>query len=245
MVHADGAVAERRKTRCDLEEGRRLRRAVRDCRTVDQRLVLLHPWNVRIGEAGDAIRSDIRDVAQRPVDGLRRLQRQAVHDVDREAGNALAAQEVCGGAHGLDRLLAVDCRHDPRVGVLDAEARPIEAERGVGPRFFDREAARVDLDRNLGGAVALKGSVDCLEHALHLVAAEDGRRAAAEVNRVQPLAAWQPRCHQRNLGDQRIDIGLDRAMAVGRLGVAAAEPAHLLAERHVEIEPDPLANGKA
>ena len=100
----------------------------------------------------------------------------------------LAAQQVGGGAHGLDRLQAVDRRHDARIGVLDAEARRLKPRAAYRSTPSRRSGGAGRSDGDLGRPVALEGGVDGLEDAAHLVAAEDGRRAAAEMDRVQPLA---------------------------------------------------------
>ena len=130
----------------------------------------------------------------------------------------------------VDRLLHV------AVETLHAEAGAGNA--GLAERLGNGagEAARVDLDRNLGGLGNLEVTPDRLHQAQELVACEDGRRAAAEMNVGEPEASAETRAHQRHFQAKRARIGDDRFVAERDTGVAAAIPAHAAAEGDVDIE---------
>ena len=163
----------------------RLRRAcgaVGELARVDLALMLLEFGNVGIAEHRKAVRSQSQAFAHRGKARFDRLQGQSIDQVDIDRSDAGEPQEVDGPLGVFQALRPVDRLLHVAVEALHAEAGTRDA--GLAERFGNGagEAARVDLDRNLGALGNLEVAADRLHQSQELVAGEDGRRAAAEMN---------------------------------------------------------------
>ena len=225
----------------DQALGRRLRlgparRTVGQLGRVDLALVGLHPRHMGIAEHGEPIGRERDD----PVDGRddvgHGLARQAVHQVEVDLGDSGGAERVDGVRDRLERLHPVDGALDRRREVLDAEARPRDAEFGERGDDVAVESPRIDLDGDLGIVGEAEPAGDAGHQSAELGPGQQGRRSAAPMNVGHDRAGGDRRGDQLDLARQHIRIRGHRIMAPGDAGVAAAVPAHPGAERHVEIE---------
>ena len=212
---------------------------LRQLRVRDQPLVGLHPGHVGIAEERDAVRRQGRrevDAAQQVGDPL---PRQAVHQVEVDAPDAGRAQALDRPRHHLEGLDAVDRRLHGGGEVLDAEAGAGHAGLGEGPGLFRVQGPGVDLDRDLDRRVEAEGRAQAVGQAPEVVARQHRRGAAAPVQLHHARAGRQGSGNQLGLLQQAPGVVRDRLVAPHHLGVAAAVPAHLRAEGHVQIERKP------
>ena len=150
------------------------------------------------------------------------------------------AQPVHRALHDRERLPAVDRPLHLRIDVLHAEARAVDADRRERSDRLPRQAPRIDLDRELGsvsgsrtaGAGARPGSA--------------GRPGASMVGVPPPKWMWptvrrppSAAPMRSSSAQQQVLIFGHRPIAPRHGGVAAAIPAELLAERHVQVEGEP------
>src|SRR4029079_15142386 len=113
-------------------------------------------------------------------------------------------RDTFGWLHAADRAL------HRRVEVLDAEIEPRDAELGQRLDAGLVEAARVDLDGELGTECARQVAVDRAHPPGEPAWREDGGRAAAEGEVTETRAAGEARGVQRELGDQAVDVAGER-----------------------------------
>ncbi len=136
---------------------------------------------------------------------------------------------VEGGQHRVDGRLHAEA--DPREPGL-AERRQVPGGHAVG----------VGLGRHLdvGGEAELRG--DRGQHRGEVARAEEGRRTAAEEDRVdRDVAVAEHASRQPDLGDRGLGVRRARgaglvAQLLGRVGVEVAVAAPHRAERHVHVE---------
>ncbi len=132
------------------------------------------------------------------------------------------------GLHAADRLLHL------RRGVLHAEARARDADRGQRARQRFVEPARVELDGVLLQARQVEQRGEPRGDRLQPMRPQDRGRAAAPMQ-MGELAAAQG-AEQRDLVEQALGVGLDRLAPAHGVRIAAAIEAQLGAERHVDVK---------
>ncbi len=174
-----------------------------------------------------------------------RLVRQAVHQIEVDGVDAVPAQPAADPLDHRERLVAVDRRLHLRVEILDADAGAVDPGLGQSGDVVLGRVARIDLDRDLGVGGEGEGLAQAGDQRKPVGWRQHRRAAAAPVQVAGCEAAGQGVRDQPDLGRQRVEVGADRLVAVDDLGVAAAEPAHLVAERDVEVERQRLARDRA
>ncbi len=202
-----------------------------------------HPLReMGIAVGGDAVRAQGDDLAQRGVETLHRLQRQAVDQVHRHrletrlAGRLYQVEDLLLALHAVDRLLHL------LVEILHAETQAVEALGAQLGDAFAADGARVDFDGELVGIalVEIEMLAQAVHHLAQLLAGQVGRRAAAQMQ----LGELARPVEQRRLqGDLALEILQVLHGAVGLLGddlVAGAVVAEALAERDVDVHRERL-----
>ena len=138
-------------------------------------------------------------------------------------------------AHLLQRLDAVHRLLHLGLNVLHAEGHTVETQAAQVLQALVGDGARVDLDRILALGQKIEALAQRLHHARQLCIAQEGGRAAAEVQLRHRLAVAQRRGDQRQLMRHRIDVRIRPPVVAGDDLVAGAVVAHRLAERHMHI----------
>ena len=125
------------------------------------------------------------NIAPYVIDGL---SRQAVHQIDRQVADA-------GLPGSIEGLLPFFCRVNAAqkgqhlIGKrLDAQTQAVDAAGHIGLGLFPVEAFRVGFDRNFGIPRDRKGLTQGPYDGLHGRCRQDGRRAAADVDRIDGLS---------------------------------------------------------
>ena len=157
-----------------------------------------------------------------------------------EARVARRLHELRGLLHALDpadRLLHV------RVEILHAHRDPVEAELRERLDLRARRDRRVDLDRLLAVLREVEAAREDLVAALELLLVEEGGRPAAPVELGDGAPAGQPLRDELDLLVEELEVGLGAGAVVRGDDVAAAEPAHLAAERDVDVDRERAALG--
>ncbi len=203
---------------------------------VDPLLMAFHPRHVGIAEQRDAGRIEPDRERDHGLDAGDILVRQAVHQIEVDGRNAVAAKPAADPFDNLERLVTVDRRLDLGVEVLDADAGAVDAGRGQGGDIVLGRVARVDLDGELGAGGDIEGLTQGGDQGQPVGGTEHRRAAAAPVQVAGYEAAGQGRGRQPDLGFEGVEVKADRLVAIDDLGIAAAEPAHLIAKRDMEVE---------
>ena len=133
-------------------------------------------------------------------------------------------------------LVPVDGALHLRIEVLNPDARPRHAGFGHCRDSLEIEPARIDLDGKLDRMGNVEVIVDAESQSPDVVGAEDGRRSAAPMNMGRTRTARHDLGYMRDLIAERRQVGCDRIVAPGDLGVTAAEPAQRVAIGDVQIE---------
>ncbi|MOA09866.1 hypothetical protein D3C78_1297260 [compost metagenome] len=138
---------------------------------------------VSVVEHRQAVRLQGDDFVDGAGEGVGRLQRQAVDQVEVDRAELQGARGFDDGAGFLEALQAVDGALHGGIEVLDAEAYTVESDLAQQAHGRPVGFARVDLDAVVAAIVVEQAEV--LTQARHqltqLVVIEKGRGAAAEV----------------------------------------------------------------
>ena len=116
---------------------------------VDHGLVFLHPRHMRIAEQGDAVGPERQRLQQGRFDAVAGLERQAIEQIEIDAGNAARAGAVDHRPCLLETLQPVDRRLHLRVKILHAEADARHADFGERVEARILHVVRVDLEADL------------------------------------------------------------------------------------------------
>jgi hypothetical protein len=212
------------------------RKTVGQHRLVDHALVLLEIRHMSIAEHRETVGRE-REAAPHGVqarsDGL---VRQPVDQVEVDPLDPGAAEHVDHGSRLLEALHAVDRPLHDGIEALHAEAGAVDAGQPHGLDHIGGQCARIDLDRDFGR----RQYEELLTHRRHQfdegLRRHDRRRTAAEMDVLDLDATADGLGGQRDLAAQRPLVAGDQLVAAGDLGMAAAVPAHLAAERHVQVK---------
>ena len=212
------------------------REAVGQHGLVDHALVLLEVRHVRIAEHRETIGPELEAAPNSVQAGRDGLVRQPIDEVEVDPVDAGAMQPIDDGGRLLIALHAIDRALHDRIEALHAQAGAVDAGEPHGLHHLGSQCAGIDLDRYLG-----RGQhEERMAHRRHQLGKSlrrhDGRRAATEMDVLDLDAATDGLRHLRDLAAQRPLIGCDQPVAANDLGMAAAIPAHLAAERHVQIK---------
>jgi hypothetical protein len=235
VVHADENVA---------GVGQAADRQLQDLQArIGRRQVGLVDAPLRLGEAGqvgvvvdrEAVRVELDDLVERMVETDHVLLRQAVDQVHRNALEAKLAGRVDHQLGFFEALHAIDGDLHFRRKILDADAHAVEAQFAEEADVVAVDLARIDLDRILAAGQQAKMLADDFHQPLHLVVAEEGRRAAAEMQLDHVAAAFQRRLLHGNFLAQVLDVLGGAAVILGDDLVAGAVVADRVAERYVDV----------
>ena len=200
-----------------------------------RRLRLEAGRQVGVGVQRDPVRTQRGDLGDGAVERFGGLARQAVDEVDvdrREAEGAGRRHQV---AHELERLLAVHRLLHVRLEVLDAQAEAVESELAQVRQPPCVDGARVDLDRQFGLRREMEVQAQDAHELGELRIAQEGRRAAAQVQLRHRSARAELFDDQRHLVVQRLEIGRRALVVAGDHLVARAVVAKRLAEGDVDV----------
>ena len=134
---------------------------------------------------------------------------------------------------GLD---AINLGLDNRVKGLHAKAGAVHARAGQSGEKVPVQAARIELDRNLGIGLYPKRSAQMADQGLKIIGRERVWTAAAEMQVGGAGGLAKRRRPKLDFLVQRFEIAGDPSIAIGHRGVAAAIPTELVAKRDVDIE---------
>ena len=109
----------------------------------------LDPRNVRVAEHGEAVGLHFQNGVERFVERLRRLERQAVNQIQIDRAEAEFAHPVHRLLRHLARLDAMDRLLHFRIKILHAHRGAVEADFAQRDHVFAREPARVHLHARL------------------------------------------------------------------------------------------------
>ncbi len=236
VVHPDVAVSRLPELvdgeREDRELGLRRRQRIE----IDPALRLEEMRHVRVAVERDAVGRGGDHLVERRRKSRHRLQRQPVDQIGVDRHESVGA----GGVDHRHRLgLGLDPVHrllHDRVEILDADRDPVEAQPGEKLDRVGADLARIDLDRYLGIRRKREAGVQHPHQHRHFVAREERRRAAAEVQLLDPRAAFDEAAHDLDLAADVLDV-LGRAPVVlGDDLVARAVVADRVAERDVHVQ---------
>ena len=185
-----------------------------------------------------------RDAVGRGRDHLVERRREAGHGLLRQAVDQVAVdRDEAVGAGGVDHEARLGLALDPVDGllhlgveILDPDRDPVEAEVAEEGDGVGVDLARIDLDRDLGVRRDVERAAQHAHEVGHLVAGEEGRRAAAPV---QLLDGGSPLDHAADDADLAADVPDVLGAAAVVLGddlVAGAVVADGVAERHVDVQ---------
>jgi len=168
--------------------------------------------------------------------GRNGLVRQAVEEVEVDAGDAGLPQVFDCGLRLRETLDAVDRLLDHGIETLHAEAHPVDPAEGERAHHRRRERAWIDLDGDVRRRDNAEGMPDRAHQVGERLRRHDGRRAAAEMDMLDAQATPDLRRDQVDLAAERRLIDRNRLVALGHCGAAAAIPAHRATERHVKVK---------
>lgn len=209
---------------------------VRQNAFVDHALVFLESRHVRIAEHRETVGRERESVSHGVETGGDGLVRQPVDQIEIDSRNAGTPEHVDDGGRLLITLYAVDRTLHDGIEALHSQARTVDAGQPHRLHHVGSQRSRIDLDRDLP-----RGQhEECLAYRRHQfgerVRRHDRRRTAAEMDMLDLDTAADDFGDQPNLAAERALIGRDKLVAADNLGMAAAIPAHLTAERHVQIQ---------
>lgn len=185
---------------------------------------------------GEAVGVEGQDRVDGGFDAFGVLMRQAVNQIDTDGFEPCFAGSIDDFFGFFVTLDTVDgCLHF-RVEVLNADAHAVETEFTQFEDGIAADFARVDFDGVFAVGNQLEVFADHVEDAFELVVAQEGRRAAAEVELRELVSSAQMRCQQVHFFFQILDIGIGTAFVFGNDFVAAAVVADGIAEGNVDVE---------
>ena len=185
---------------------------------------------------GKAVGVEGQDRVDGGFDAFGVLVRQAVNQIDADGFEPCFAGGIDDFFGFFVTLDTVDgCLHF-RVEVLNADAHAVEAEFAQFEDGLAADFARVDFDGVFAVGNELEVFADHFEDTFELVVAQEGRRAAAEVELRKLVSSAQMRCQQLHFFFQILDIGIGTAFVFGNDFVAAAVVADGIAEGDVDVE---------
>lgn len=185
---------------------------------------------------GKAVGVEGQDRVDGGFDAFGVLVRQAVNQIDADGFEPCFAGGIDDFFGFFVTLDTVDgCLHF-RIEVLNTDAHAVEAEFAQFEDGFAADFARVDFDGVFAVGNQLEVFADHVEDAFELVVAQEGRRAAAEVELRELVSPAQMRCQQFHFFFQILDIGIGTAFVFGNDFVTAAVVADGIAEGNVDVE---------
>ena len=190
---------------------------------------------MRVGKDGKTVRRQCERGVERAGKRLRRLLRQAVDEIDVDAGDAGGTDPRDGGGGILDRLQAVDRLLHVDVEILDAETHAVDADVPHRRHEFLVTEARIRLHGGFRATAPVEPRGQPLCHRDEVRRTQLRRRTAAPLN----LADHHSRHglgHEIDLFGERAGVGAKRFRTVHRRRVAGTVPAQARAEGHVEID---------
>ena len=238
MIEPDRLVAESPEAVAGMLELGPARHGVRKSCFVDQLLMSLHPGHMGVTEQRQPIRLQAGRRIHRSPDAAQVLMRQAVHQIDIDRLDPGLSQPIDDPSRGRERLDAIDRFLHLGIDILQADAGAGDANGGEGSDLVLAEAARVDLDRELGIIGDRELVMQMLAEPADVVTFENGRAAAAEMEVTELATGTEGRCDKIDLGKQQVEKAGHRVVAIDDLGVATAEPAKRVAKRHMDIKRD-------
>ena len=198
---------------------------------------------MRVTEHRKPVRPEREDVVDGAVEGCRRLQRQAVDQIDVDRGKARLAQpgerlKVVGV-----RLHAMDRELHPRIGVLHAERRAVCPNLSECGDVVAGKAAGINFHTELALRRRPEVGADQRAEPPQFVGWEKRRRAAAEMDLGHGPRAVHAGRGQLHLAGEIIQVLAGGIPLQRNHRVTPAEPTPRLAERQVEIQRDRPAAG--
>ncbi|RAO27433.1 hypothetical protein ONO86_06140 [Micromonospora noduli] len=192
------------------------------------------------GVRADVVHSGGDDLFQRGAEVLGPLPRGAVDQVQVDVLEPGVARLQGGGGGPAGAVFAVQDRQHPRGGGLHAQRDPGVAG---GPQQFQRfrgDRLGVGLGGHLGVGGQPPGAVDAVEDAGQVVGGEQGGRAAADEDGVDPgrRGVAEHPGGELQLGQHSVRVPLAAGAAAqfgGGVGVEVAVSAAAGAERHVHV----------
>ena len=185
---------------------------------------------------GKAVGVEGQDRVDGGFDAFGVLVRQAVNQIDADGFEPCFAGGIDDFFGFIVALDTVDCCLHFGIKVLNADAHAVEAELAEHEDGFAADFARVDFDGVFAVGNQLEVFADHVEDAFELVVAQEGRRAAAEVELRELVSPAQMRCQQFHFFFQILDIGIGTAFVFGNDFVTAAVVADGIAEGNVDVE---------
>ena len=132
-------------------------------------------------------------LAQRPRPLLRRLPRQAEHQIQVQVVKARRPRHGDGRLRLLARVDAPDISQKPVVKALHPQRQPVDARRPVAFQIFPRQRAGVALHRDFRVRRQRKAASERIQHAPDLRAGHQRGRSPAEKHRLHPPRAEKGR----------------------------------------------------
>ena len=191
---------------------------------------------MRIGIQRNAVRAQFVDLGERAVKRLGRLLRQAVNQVDIDRLEPQLARRRHQGKDLLGRLDPVHCLLHHGVKVLHAKAQPVKAQFGQRSQPPGVNGARIDFNRVFAAGRKREAAPEHGHQLAQFVVAQEGGRAAAQVQLADDLANAQVRGVQIHLPAQVAQVGFTALVVLGDDLVAGAVVAQRLAKRDVHVK---------
>ena len=161
--------------------------------------------------------------------------RQAVHQVQGQVVDAgvISRQD---GRFPLGRRVdpAQESQHSVGKG-LDSQAQAVDAAVGQGRSLIIIEAVRIGFHRNFRMASHAEGLPEGLQDAIDIARSQQGRRTAADVDRIGFFPSIR---RSGNIPAQGLDIAVIVAFQTG-IGRKIAVQAFMAAERDVDVQAQP------
>ena len=237
VVHTDVLVAAAGKELDRARQQRELLGGRGHVLVADQPLRAEHLRQVRIAVGRNAIRLGLHDGFQRVSEARRGLLGQPVDQVDRDRAEAVLTRLADQEQRPLLVLQAVHRLLHLGIEILDTQRQPVEAHLRQPRNRVLVDAAGIDLY----GVLALLAMVQAevteqpVHHLAELPLVQEGRRAAAEMQLVDPPAGIEQLSLQAHLLDQVLHVGISAVLVPGDDLVAAAVITERMAERHMHV----------
>ena len=236
VVHADVDIARIGQGVERAREHGHLGRTCRQLLRVNAALRLEAFGQMRIGIQGNAIWPQTLDLLQRAVKGLRRLQGQAIDQIDVDRLKTQAARRLHQSKHLLCRLDAVHGFLHGGVKVLHAKTQAVETQLGQNGQAAFVHGARVHLNGVFTARHEFKVRAQQGHELPQLLVAHEGGRAAAQMQLADRLPEPQMPGVQRDLFAEICQIIRSPLFVLGDDFVAGTVVAQRLAKRNVHIQ---------
>ena len=233
MIETDGGIACRREQAVGRRAHGKARRGTRQIKIGNHPLPGNGRWHVGITEH----RHPVGFQQQCLFDGFGEIDNalagQAIHQVEIDRLDAGTAELVHGGHDGVEGLDAVDEFLHVRRERLHTQADAVDAGSRQHLGIARLNGARIKFHGDFGAVCHVELGAQRRDNAGQHGRGQSVGTAAAKLHGDHPALHQAGR--RGDLGQQRLFIALQPV--IGRhLGVAAAIPANLPAERHMEIE---------